>query len=153
MLIKKSTVKYCLYLLFTTFILLGISEGIANLFLNNPSLIQNTIFIRPFKTYYKIYDRNAIQYVPEFGMYNNITSYTLRPGSFVFSNRAFSNHFSVNSIGVRDDEQSIVSPEIIVLGDSHAMGWGVDQDSTFAYLIDNRFSEHVLNAAISSYGT
>ena len=42
---------------------------------------------------------------------------------------------------------------MIVVGDSYAMGWGVDQDSTFAQLLEQSSGQKVLNTAISSYGT
>src|SRR5688572_30127817 len=41
----------------------------------------------------------------------------------------------------------------LVLGDSHAMGWGVEQGQTFAQIIEGSTGKRVLNAAISSYGT
>src|SRR5262249_34040077 len=59
----------------------------------------------------------------------------------------------VNRLGVRDDEESLNAPEIVVIGDSIAMGWGVQQDETFAQLIERRTGRKVLNAAVSSYGT
>ena len=59
----------------------------------------------------------------------------------------------MNSLGVRDDEASLASPRIIVAGDSYAMGWGVDQEKTFAQLLEKETGTRVLNAGISSYGT
>jgi hypothetical protein len=54
---------------------------------------------------------------------------------------------------LRDDEESLFSPEIVVVGDSQAMGWGVSQDLTFSSLLENALGKPILNAAISSYGT
>jgi hypothetical protein len=59
----------------------------------------------------------------------------------------------VNRLGLRDDENSLNAPEVIVIGDSHAMGWGVEQQETFAQIIEARAGLTVLNAAVSSYGT
>jgi hypothetical protein len=42
---------------------------------------------------------------------------------------------------------------VIVLGDSHAMGWGVEQDEAFPRVAASRSGLRVLNAAVSSYGT
>ena len=42
---------------------------------------------------------------------------------------------------------------IIVLGDSHAMGWGVNDDKTFSYVLQNLSKTPVYNLAVSSYGT
>jgi hypothetical protein len=56
-------------------------------------------------------------------------------------------------LGVRDDEVSLHQPEIIVLGDSYALGWGVNQDETFSELLEIKSGVKVLNAGVSSYGT
>ena len=39
-------------------------------------------------------------------------------GNCMFINREFSNNFQINSFGVRDDEESLLHPEVVVLGDS-----------------------------------
>ena len=78
---------------------------------------------------------------------------TLRPGSCVFSGREFSNTYHVNNVGLRDDEVSLNHPQIIVTGDSVAMGWGVNQEETYAQCIEKKIGVPVLNAAVSSYGT
>ncbi|MCP4694336.1 MAG: hypothetical protein GY859_40265 [Desulfobacterales bacterium] len=61
--------------------------------------------------------------------------------------------YIINSKGMRDDQASLIAPEIIVAGDSIAMGWGVRQDKTFGALLEKKSGKSVLNAAISSYGT
>jgi lysophospholipase L1-like esterase len=89
----------------------------------------------------------------EHGRYDPEVTYTLTPGRFVFANREFADEFRVNSLGVRDDEESLRAPEVVVLGDSFAMGWGVRQDQTYAKLLQARLGRRVLDAAVSSYGT
>ena len=42
---------------------------------------------------------------------------------------------------------------IIVLGDSVAMGWGVNDNETFSYVLQNLSNTPVYNLAVSSYGT
>ncbi len=42
---------------------------------------------------------------------------------------------------------------IAVLGDSHAMGWGVNDDQTFSSVIAEKLKVDVFNLAVSSYGT
>jgi len=42
---------------------------------------------------------------------------------------------------------------IAVLGDSHAMGWGVEDDATFATELQRLSKRPVYNLAVSSYGT
>ncbi|MBL7132109.1 MAG: hypothetical protein ISS45_12040 [Candidatus Omnitrophica bacterium] len=97
--------------------------------------------------------RSLIQLEPEYAHYDSDLTYTLKPGVFFFSNIEFKNRFQVNSLGVRDDEDSLNLPDIIVAGDSTAMGCGVDQDETYAQIIEQRTKLKVLNAGVSSYGT
>ena len=42
---------------------------------------------------------------------------------------------------------------IVVLGDSHAMGWGVNDKETFSYFLQDLAKQPVYNLAVSSYGT
>ena len=42
---------------------------------------------------------------------------------------------------------------IIVLGDSHAMGWGVNDNKTFSYVLQNLSKTPVHNLGVASYGT
>ena len=105
------------------------------------------------RDYYGSFDRAIIQMDPRFARYDPELFYTLRPGRFVFAQREFAHEFRVNSLGVRDDEGALDGPEIVVVGDSIAMGWGVPQDETFPALIARATGRRVLNAAVSSYGT
>ena len=42
---------------------------------------------------------------------------------------------------------------ILVTGDSHAMGWGVNDNETFSYFLQSSLGIQVYNLAVSSYGT
>lgn len=99
------------------------------------------------------FDRWAIQMMPACAQFDGTLTYTLRPGHCVFSNREFSNEFSINSAGLRDDEASLQHPATIVIGDSLAMGWGVDESQSFPSLIEQASGLRTLNAGVSSYGT
>ncbi len=98
-------------------------------------------------------DRHMIQFEPDAATYDSNLGYTLRPGSFRFNNTEFDTGYEVNHFGVRDDERSLVAPEIVVVGDSFAMGWGVDQDEAFPQVLERLTGRRVVNTAISSYGT
>lgn len=97
--------------------------------------------------------RNIVQLDERHARYDSELFYTLEPGAFMFSNPEFSTQFVVNRIGVRDNQRSLEQPEIVVAGDSYAMGWGVQQDESFPELIERRTGRRVLNAAVSSFGT
>jgi hypothetical protein len=105
------------------------------------------------RTIYGTADRAVLQLDPAFARYDEELLYTLRPGRFVFSQHEFQTPYEVNSLGVRGDERSLHGPEIVVAGDSVAMGWGVGPDETFARIIEQRTGRRVLNAGMSSYGT
>jgi len=45
------------------------------------------------------------------------------------------------------------TPPVLVLGDSHAMGWGVGDTETFAAVLSRMLDRPVYNLAVSSYGT
>jgi hypothetical protein len=61
--------------------------------------------------------------------------------------------YAINSLGVRDDEAALNNPEIVVVGDSQAMGWAVGKEQTFSALIGKETGKKVLNTGVSSYGT
>ncbi|BBL71400.1 hypothetical protein MoryE10_20060 [Methylogaea oryzae] len=105
------------------------------------------------RNYYMKHDRSIIQFQPDCARYDPGLGYTLKPGVCRFSNREFDTEYRVNSLGMRDDEESLATPEVIVLGDSYAMGWGVEQNETFAEIIAAQTGMKVLNTAVSSYGT
>lgn len=146
-------ILYACFLLSTAVILLEVTVSflmghghILLAYYKNP-------YLNPLREYYERTDRKIVQYLPECGRYDEGLSYTLKPGTCRFKNREFDVEYRINSAGLRDDESSLASPDIIVLGDSHAMGWGVEQQQTFAALIEQQTGMKVLNAAISSYGT
>jgi hypothetical protein len=103
--------------------------------------------------YYFSTDVHNIQHLPGCARYDPGLGYTLKPGACQFSNREFDVAVRINSAGLRDDEADLRGPDAIVLGDSHAMGWGVQQNESFAELIGSTCAIKVLNAGISSYGT
>ena len=104
------------------------------------------------KKYYQN-NRKLIQFDESCSVYDPELFYTLSPGECSFSSIEFQNSFHINSMGLRDDENSLIAPDVISLGDSFAMGWGVNQDSTYAQIFEHKSGLKVLNAGISSYGT
>lgn len=105
-----------------------------------------------YRVYVSAY-RNIISVDSKSAIYDEELTYTLKPGVFFFSNPEFNNEYRVNRLGLRDDEASLVAPEIIVAGDSTAMGWGVNQDEYFPAIIERESGKSVLSCAVASYGT
>ncbi|HEY3384090.1 MAG TPA: hypothetical protein VGK32_20190 [Vicinamibacterales bacterium] len=102
---------------------------------------------------YRHFNRAFIQFEPGCARYDPEVTYTLRPGGCTFGNIEFQNAYAVNHLGVRDTEASLEAPEIIALGDSHVMGWGVGQDEPFARVLARATGRKTLDAGVSSYGT
>jgi len=61
----------------------------------------------------------------------------------------FTNHGRVNP----DKNFDKTKPGIAVLGDSHAMGWGVNDADAFSNILQKETKRPVYNLAVSSYGT
>lgn len=97
--------------------------------------------------------RKIIQWDPACAEYDSELDYILKPGRCRFNNPEFRTELRINSRGLRDDEDSLYQPEIIVIGDSHSVGWGVQHEETYADLIEKATGIKTLNAAVPSYGT
>jgi len=102
---------------------------------------------------YRHFNRALIQFNPECARYDADVTYTLKPPGCTFGNLEFDNTYDVNHLGLRDTEADLVAPDVIVIGDSHAMGWGVEQDQALPQVLGRKLGRKVLNAAVSSYGT
>ncbi|MDP3980075.1 MAG: hypothetical protein Q8Q33_01535, partial [Chlamydiota bacterium] len=127
-------------------------EGLLSLMLIFPKLAKIGPFPLVQKIYFEEY-RNYIQYEPDCAQYDPEITYTLKPGSCTFSNTEYNNKYFINHLGLRDDEGSTLKPQIILLGDSYAMGWGVDQNKTYAHVLEELSGLKVLNAGVASYAT
>jgi hypothetical protein len=98
-------------------------------------------------------ERKIMQFQEGCGRYHPDLGYTLMPGNFIFAEREYSNAYFINSLGVRDTEDALLQPDIVIAGDSFALGWGVNQDETFARLLAVKTRLKTLNTAVPSYGT
>jgi hypothetical protein len=106
-----------------------------------------------FQQVYRHFKRSIIQFEPACTQYDPGLTYILKPGRCTFANVEFSTELRVNRLGLRDEEAALDAPDAIVLGDSYAMGWGVQQDETLERILARVSGLKVLNAGISSYGT
>jgi hypothetical protein len=106
-----------------------------------------------FQQVYRHFKRSLVQFEPACAQYDAELTYVLKPGGCTFANVEFSTELRVNRAGLRDDDAALEAPDVIVLGDSYAMGWGVQQDETLPRVLARASGRKVLNAGISSYGT
>lgn len=133
--------------------ILALPELLFTFWIKNP--LKMPVSCRKlFQTYCTQSETNLIQFNPQSSAYNDSLFYTLKPSArFVFSNLEFCDSFYTNKMGLRDDDSSLLKPDIICLGDSYAMGWGVAQSESLGEQVAIAAHKKVLNAAISSYGT
>jgi lysophospholipase L1-like esterase len=128
--------------------LFTISEGIIFYFLRNTEKIPASLD-RFITEYYLTYEINFPQL-----SYDSALTYTLKKKSvYDHENLEFNNKIVVNGTGLRDDEDALKKPDIICLGDSYTMGWGVEQRQSYPKLLQQATGLKVLNAGITSYGT
>lgn len=117
-----------------------------------PESIKGKGFFGHFKRV-SLANRPLIQFEDACAKYDSTLFYTLKPGKSNFVSYEFNNQYEVNSAGFRDSESDLNHPEVLFLGDSFTMGWGIDQDKTFAQVFEKQSKLKTLNSGISSYGT
>ena len=133
--------------------IIALLEGVANWMLYHPGKIPSWL-MGSYIFYYDFLDRTIIQFEDDKTAYHPGLTYTLRPSAtFEFSNVEFITRYRTNSMGLRDAESSLKAPAVICLGDSYAMGWGVEQSQTYPVQLALLSGKNILNTGISSYGT
>jgi hypothetical protein len=99
-------------------------------------------------------DRKIVQYLSDCARYDPEVTYTLIPGATCrVASREYVVEYAGNRAGLRDNDESLSRPDVVVVGDSHAMGWGVQGDESFPKRLQEMMGRPVLNAAMSSFGT
>ncbi len=98
-------------------------------------------------------NRSMIQFQDETAQFDTELFYTLKPGESRFKSFEFDTEYKVNSLGVRDTEESLAFPELLFLGDSYTMGWGVEQSEAFSHVVAEVMGKKGLSSGVSSYGT
>jgi lysophospholipase L1-like esterase len=153
---KRSPRFYALatgFVLLVSVVLLALLELAVQCFLWFPGLTEGapesirTVMLR----LYTYHDKPLVHAYTE---WDEQLTYRLEPGlNRPLQGREFDVQLIANSLGLRDDEPSLQGPEIIGLGDSFTMGYGVEQEQSFIELLGKDLEQRTLNAGISSYGT
>lgn len=125
----------------------------AVLFLN-----KITPDIRLIKDYQRNYNvisgtRNIWQGNSECIKFNEKLVYVPAERSCKFQNIEFDTKVSFDANGRKQTHPSSNSKGIAVIGDSVAMGWGVNDNETFSYFLEKKLKRPVYNLAVSGYGT
>ena len=134
-------------------VLVAALEGLFSYWMKHPAKIPASLF-PSFKEYYIHHYRNIVQVEKTCSEYDSAFFYRLRTNNqCTFSNVEFSTDIKTNNLGLRDDEGSLSAPDIICIGDSYTMGWGVQQEEAFPARLEKMTNMKVLNAGMSSFGT
>ena len=107
------------------------------------------------KIYFEGY-RNIWQYNNNCTSYDKYLLYKPKSGECVFNNPEFKTKLKFDNfkrINIESNKEISLNDYILVLGDSVAMGWGVNDDETFSHYLEKKLDKKVLNLAVSSYGT
>ncbi len=70
-----------------------------------------------------------------------------------FKNLEFDTKLNFDNLGRYSEHPKTNTKGIAVIGDSHAMGWGVNDNETFSFLLEKKIQRPVYNLAVSGYGT
>jgi len=120
----------------------------------NENIFKNKLINEYQKLFYFQGYRNIWQYNPNCAEKDLNLVYRPKIGRCEFNNVEFKTllNFDKNSRIHKAAYDKNKKP-IVILGDSHAMGWGVQDHETFASLIQEKLNIKVYNQAVSSYGT
>src|SRR4029450_4017411 len=137
----SNRLKTAALIIFNIVMACALLEGVFLVFLHVPR--ATAMAPRPVRRLvqqiYRHFNRTLIQFDDACAVYDPEGTYTLKPRTCTFGDLEFKNTFNVNRVGVRDDEASLDGPEIIVLGDSHAMGWWVAQRQTLSLVLARKW--------------
>lgn len=148
---KKGFPFWWAWLIFTVIMIAG--EWSVYYFMQHADKVSKTTY-RSLRKYYLMFERQLPEVKKDCACYDSTITYTYKPNAACLqTNPEFSDSIYVNKAGLRDDNESLDKPDIICLGDSHTMGWGIDQQQTYPQLLEQTLKMKVLNAAVSSYAT
>ena len=104
---------------------------------------------------------NPLYVSPErsrFWKYDSLLGWSHQPGQVgIFETTQFRTNVRINENGLRDHEHPYErqndSERVLVLGDSFAWGYGVEETERFSQLLEDALDVEVINAGVSGYST
>jgi len=147
-----------IFIIFTYFIFSILIYTLSSLALFKGKVLDFKIITEYQRSFYhNLGFRKIWQYQPECIEYDNDLIFKPRHGTCKFDNVEFKTKLNFSYNGRYHDSNIKLNNEenkgIAVIGDSHAMGWGVNDDETFSYVLEKKIKKPVYNLAVSGYGT
>jgi len=155
--IKYKYLYYIIFIIFFYFVISLILYLFSSLLLINGKVLN----ISPFKNfqinfYNQVGYRNIWQAQKECITFDNELIYIPKIGKCIFQNPEFITELNFTDTGryqESNDKKNIKNNNIFIIGDSHAMGWGVNDEETFSFLLSKNLGIKSINLAVSSYAT
>lgn len=142
--------------LHSTLIFLGfisLAEIVCVFLAHHPDRIPKRL-LPVFSDYNELYQSDILQFDPDISCYDSTLFYRMKSNnSSVFRNVEFADSIVTDSLGFRDDNDALHSADIVCLGDSYTLGWGVGQLECWPQQLGAALHLPVLNTGMSSYGT
>lgn len=136
--------------------LIGVGSVVARV-LNEPARFTDASFtIQKLSKAAYWHTRRHWHTIPECVVFDRELLYRPRPGACIFENAEFRTTMHFDSGGARLTPSATIDhaqPRLVIVGDSHAMGWGVEDHETFASVLASDFGFQTVNLAVSSYAT
>lgn len=152
----KNFFKYSFIIIINYVLITAIVFVFSFISLKN-NIVYDSIWIKSIQN--KLYHsglRNIWQTSKNCAKFDSNLLYSPVIGKCKFSNPEFSTELNFDINGrIHSEKRTIQNTEklIAVLGDSVAMGWGVNDHETFAYHLEKKIKKKVLNLGVASYGT
>ena len=153
----KKVLKFLFITFFVYFIISYFLYLISALFLTKGKILNYKILVNyQINFYNQLGFRNIWQTQNECVEFDNQLIYVPKIGKCLFNNPEFRTELNFTNEGRDNGNNSLKKDSknsIAVLGDSYAMGWGVNDNETFAANLERETGIKVYNLAVSSYAT
>ncbi len=145
-----------IFIFFINYILIFFSIYIFSAFLLSKKITPDLKLIRDYqRNFYQFSGiRKIWQSNDECIEYDKDLIFIPKKTSCHFENLEFKTKTKFDKYGRFSDHPANESNNgIVVLGDSHSMGWGVNDEETFSAILENKINRPVYNLGVSGYGT
>jgi len=147
------------FLLIFTYLLITISIYTLSSFMLLNGKVLNFKIITEYQRnfYHQLGFRKIWQNQADCVEYDNRLIFKPKHGSCEFHNVEFKTKLNFSDNGRAHSTNNKLNNKeikgIAVIGDSHAMGWGVNDNETFSYILEKKIKKPVYNLAVSGYAT